>query len=106
VVQVTENELDIHPFVPFNWFFLPEIYGLEHKVPLSQIYSAQIVKKFFWRKVEIDFRTRDGGNESVTLMLKKPEDFLAAIGFSEGPYGQQFIKKDGVVTAKQIDPGI
>ena len=67
VVQVTENELDIHPFVPFNWFFLPEIYGLEHRMPLSQIVSVKIVKKIFWRKVEAEFRTRDGGNEGVSL---------------------------------------
>ena len=84
VVQVTGNELDIHPTVPFNWFFLPEIYGLEHRMLLNQIVSVEIVKKLFWRKVEIEFKTQDGSNEGVSLWLKKPEDFVAALGFPDG----------------------
>ena len=40
VVQVTADELDIHPFPPFNWFFLPEIYALEYRVPWSSVGAA------------------------------------------------------------------
>ncbi len=105
VVQVTDNELDIHPFVPFNWLFLPEIYGLEYRVPLANIVSSKIIKKLFGRKVEIEFRTSEGRIEGVSLWLKNPEDFFATIGHSLGKDGQQFIKRGGVITAKPIGPG-
>lgn len=105
MVQVTEYELDIHPFPPFNLLFLPEIYGLEHRVSLKDIMSAKIAKKLFWRKVELEFKTSEGKVEGVSLWLKNPEEFLDAIGYSLGKDDQQFIKRSGVITAKPIGPG-
>lgn len=40
------------------------------------------LKRLFGRKVEVEFGT-SGGIEGVSLWLKKPEDFLAAIGHSQ-----------------------
>jgi hypothetical protein len=74
-------------------------------MPLSQIVSVKIIKKLFWQKVEVEFRSRDGGNEGVSLWLKKPEDFVAALGFPDGQCGQQFMKSNGVITANPIEPG-
>lgn len=105
VVQVTNTELDIHPFVPFNWFFLPEIYGLEYRIPLNQVLSAVIVKKFLGTRVEVEFITKGRTPEKVSLFLKRPEEFLAAIGHLPGPEAQSFIKRSSVTTAKPIHPG-
>jgi hypothetical protein len=82
VVQVAENELDIHPFVPFNWLFLPEIYGLEFRIPLTRIKAAKIVKKLLWTKVELEFKTSEGENEKISLWLKNPEEFIRAINIT------------------------
>ncbi len=105
VVQVTDNKLDIHPFFPFNLFFLPEIYGLEYEISLINILSARLVKKMFTRSIEVEFRTNDGDNETITLQLKHPEDFLAAIGFSETKTTQLFVSIGDVKKSKPINPG-
>jgi len=79
VVQVTETELDIHPFPPFNWLFLPEIYGLEYRVPLTNVRSAELRKRFFRSCVDVVLQT-DDGETKVSLYLAHPDEFLAAIG--------------------------
>lgn len=97
VVQVTDDVLDIHPFVPFNWLFLPEVLGIEHRVPLSGVASARpvaserafthtIFRKFVKRRgVEMELVTGEGGREKVSLWLKEPERFLAALGVPPSP---------------------
>jgi hypothetical protein len=80
VVQVTDDELDIHPFPPFNWLFLPEIYGLEYRVPLSSVRSAEVRKGFFRTAVDVVVTTPERGDEKVTLYLAYPKEFLTALG--------------------------
>jgi hypothetical protein len=79
VVQVTDRELDIHPFPPFNWFFMPEIYGLEHRVALTDVRSAEVRKRIVRHSVDITIRT-DRGDEKLTLFLSDPEGFVRALG--------------------------
>ena len=79
MVQVTDTELDIHPFPPFNWMFLPEIYYLEHRVPLTDVRSAVLRKGLVRKYVDIVVHT-GGGDVKVTLQLAHPDDFLAALG--------------------------
>ena len=79
VVQVTDEELDIHPHFPFNLLFLPEICGLEYRIPLNRIVATNIVKKFLFKKVELAFTTTEGSSEEVSLSVKRPEDFLSAL---------------------------
>ncbi len=105
VVQVSDDELYIHPHVPFNWLFLPEIYGLEYKVPLHKIITARVLKKWYGRRVELEFRTSGGRIEKVTLSLGDPDGFVAAVGHSEVIDGQKFVKSSGVITSKPIEPG-
>jgi hypothetical protein len=80
VVQVTADELDIHLQPPFNWFFMPEIYGLEYRVPLSSVRSAELRKGLFRTAVDVVMTTQERGDEKVTLYLAHPEDFLNALG--------------------------
>jgi len=81
VVQVTETELDIHPFPPFNWLFLPEIYGLEYRVPLTNVRSAELRKRFFRSSVDVVLRA-DEGETKVSLFLAYPDEFLKALGMT------------------------
>ncbi len=97
VVQVSDDVLDIHPFVPFNWLFLPEILGVEHRVPLTGVSSARpvaderapartIFRKFVKRRgVEVELVSGEGAREKVSLWLKEPEKFLAALGVPPEP---------------------
>jgi len=80
VVQVTDTELDIHPLPPFNWMFLPEICGLEYRIPLTDVRSAVLRKRLFGRSVDVELRTADGDDVTVSLNLAHPHDFLAALG--------------------------
>jgi len=79
VVQITDQELDIHTHVPFNWFFLPEIYDLEFRVPIERILSAKQLRKFFAVCVEIEFTTLDGNGHKVSLWLRRPDEFLETL---------------------------
>lgn len=97
VVQVTDDVLDIHPFVPFNWLFLPEILGIEYRVPLSgvasvrpvvreRVFTHTVFRKFVKRwGVEVELVTGKGAREKVILWLKEPERFLAALGVPPSP---------------------
>jgi hypothetical protein len=92
VVQVTDAGLDIHPFVPFNWMFLPEILGIEHRVPLKDVLSVTplpddrtldftVLRKFVKRRgVEVEILSPAGERETVRLWLKRRDGFLAALG--------------------------
>ncbi len=97
VVQVTAAELDIHPFVPFNWMFFPEILGIEYRVPLKDVVSVEtvpveqsfkytILRKFVKRHgVVVEIAAADGAREKVSLWLKRREGFLAALGIPPAP---------------------
>jgi hypothetical protein len=79
VVQLTEQELDIHPFVPFNWCFLPEIYDLEFRVAIERIRSVTRRKNLFAQSLQIEFTTADEKRHSVSLVLRREEHFLEAL---------------------------
>ena len=81
VVQLTDQELDIHPFVPFNWLFLPEIYDLEFRVPIRNVLSVELKNKFFAECIDIEFTTSEGSRKKVSLWLRHPENFLGKFMF-------------------------
>ena len=85
VVQVTEMELDIHLFPPFNWLFMPELFGLEYRAPLTSVRSAELRKKFFRSYVDVVLRT-DDGETKVSLLLARPDEFLAALGITSSSH--------------------
>jgi len=93
VVAVVDRRLVIRPRFPFNLLFMPEIYGLEHEVPLDQITSIQPHGD---RSGRVDLQFSDSTavmmtmmtmavtttNElhHVTLYLRDPDRFVAALG--------------------------
>jgi hypothetical protein len=80
LVAVTPDALIIQPRFPFNLMFLPEIYGLEYRIPGLNIRAVEKKGRIFGKGVEIQFIDGGGGEKSVRLYLKRTDDFLAAIG--------------------------
>jgi hypothetical protein len=79
LVAVTPDFLIIQPRFPFNLMFLPEIYGLEYRIPGLNIRTVEKKGRIFGKGVEIQFIDVGGGEKSVRLYLKRTDDFLAAI---------------------------
>lgn len=76
IVAVTGRELVVTPFFPFNLLFLPEIYGLEIRTPLSRIRKVEEHRWFFRDSVVVEF---DDG-QSMRLILRDPAAFKRALG--------------------------
>lgn len=76
IVAVTNRELVITPFFPFNLLFLPEIYGLEIRTPVSSVRSVEARPWFFRDSLIVGFE--DGS--SVRLILRDPDEFRRALG--------------------------
>lgn len=74
-VAVTRNELLVAPHFPFTLMFLPEVWGLEHRVPLSRVKSVASRHGLFGPDVEVVFEDGSG----LVLRLRKPDDFLRAM---------------------------
>lgn len=60
--------------------FLPEIYGLEYRIPGLNIRTVEKKGRIFGKGVEMQFIDVGGGEKSVRLYLKRTDDFLAAVG--------------------------
>lgn len=75
LVAVTDHELIVTPFFPFNLLFLPEIYGLEIHAPLARVRTIEDRRRFFRRSLIVDL----GDGQRFGLILHKPDAFLAAM---------------------------
>jgi len=75
LVAVTDREIVITPFFPFNLMFLPEIYGLEIRTSLSQIRRVEERRWFFRDSIIVDM----GNGQRFGLILRDPEAFKAAL---------------------------
>jgi hypothetical protein len=80
-VQVSATELRIHPHFPFTLGFMPELYGLDHVIPLHTLRSATIVSGHRAKAVEVRYVTAAGADDVVLLLLRGAEAFIhAALG--------------------------
>jgi hypothetical protein len=80
LVAVRKGKLIITPQFPFNLMFLPEIYGLDIKEPVSTVASVKPVSSLFQRALRIEFT--DGGPAPVEVVLHDERGFEQAIGSS------------------------
>jgi len=87
LVAVVPDALIVQPRFPFNLMFLPEIYGLEYRIPGPNIRAVEKKGKIFGKGVEVEFIDANVGEKSVRLYLKKTDEFLAAIGKVSGNVG-------------------
>lgn len=74
LVAVTDRELIVTPFFPFNLMFLPEMLGLEVRAPLTRIRTIKDRRRFFQRVLIVDL----GDGQRIGLALRDPDAFLAA----------------------------
>jgi hypothetical protein len=78
-VQVTANELRIHPHFPFTLGFMPELYDLDHVIPLTRVRAATILGGNAAKLVEVTYQAANGKEAIVHLLLRKGEAFVAAV---------------------------
>ena len=77
LVAVTDTELIVAPFFPFNLMFLGQIYGLEFRAPRSSIRSAEKKQGRFSTTILITF---EGDYPApFELRLRKADAFLHAL---------------------------
>ena len=74
IVAVTPDALVVSPKFPFNLMFLPEVYGLEHNVPLSKIGHIDEQRA---RASNVMIWLNDG--QKLGLKLRDPSGFVAAL---------------------------
>ena len=78
-VQVTTTELRIHPHFPFTLGFMPEIYDLDHAIPLAKIRSTTILSDGRAKAVEVRYTRRNGNDETAQLLLRNADAFVNAV---------------------------
>jgi hypothetical protein len=59
--------------------FLPEIYGLEEEIPLTNIRSVEIKKLLFFKRIIVTFHDINREEHSMTLFLRKLSDFMSSL---------------------------
>jgi hypothetical protein len=78
MVYVQHNELIVTPKFPFTLMFLPDIYGLEMRVPLSAITSVTPTRFLFGRALRITFI--ESGPPPLELRLRDEDGFMRHLG--------------------------
>ena len=78
-VQVACGELRVHPHFPFTLGFMPELYGLDHVVPLGSIRSAVILGGNYAKAVEVRYSLSTGQEAVLQLLLRNAEGFIHAV---------------------------
>ena len=82
VVTATKSEIDVRPSFPFNLMFLPEIYDLQHRIPVQQIRNIERVKHMIGKdSIKIDFIEIGGGLKTIELYLGNADKFMESIGW-------------------------
>jgi len=79
LVGVTHDELIVAPRFPFTLMFLPEIYGLEYRLPRRSV-RAELRKGVLHDYVRLSLDTDP--SRGFELRLDDPERFLAALASS------------------------
>ena len=79
LVIVTDQAIAVTPIFPFNLMFLPEVWGLEHLVPLDRITAVVPTTHWYGNRVELEFDSDDGGRKRFALILRMQSAFLAAL---------------------------
>jgi hypothetical protein len=80
LVGVTADELVIAPWFPFDLFFLPEIYDLEHYVPRHDVLALRSEAGLIRASTVVTLRLADGGEREIALRLRDGQAFARALG--------------------------
>jgi len=74
-VILSDNQLIITPFFPFNLMLMPEFLDLEHYIIYDDILE---IRKGFMNSLNILFRI-NGESREISLRLKQKEQFLSIL---------------------------
>ena len=77
MIAITPQELIVTPRFPFNLMFLPEIYGLEARMPRSQVKVENSYSGILKRGVIVTVGGADPAR--IELMPRNKAGFLAAL---------------------------
>lgn len=83
-VQVDREFLRVHPHFPITLGFVPEVYGMDQVVPLKTISSAAILGGKHAQAVDVRYRTPNGEEQTLVLLLRNAEGFIEAVLGSRG----------------------
>lgn len=78
MVYVQGNELVVAPKFPFTLFFLPEIYGLDVRVPLASIIAVERASSLIGRCLRITFA--ENGPPPMELKLRDENGLIRLLG--------------------------
>lgn len=79
-IRVDAASIRIHPHFPFTLGFVPEVYGMDHLVPLSAVRTARILGGAYSKAVEVNYVLPNGQAHVLQLLLKNAEGFIRAVG--------------------------
>lgn len=77
LVAVTPKKLLVTPLFPFNLIFLPEIYGLEHAVDITNIREAVVRRSLLGQSVTVAYA--EPKVQRIELRLRRHDEFLQAL---------------------------
>jgi hypothetical protein len=75
IVAVTRETLIVVPRFPFNLMFIPEIYGLEHVIPVASVREVKVSDSRWRNNISIVF----GVDGKLGLKVRDPEALAAAL---------------------------
>jgi len=78
-VGVRQEELFVQPHFPFTLGFIPEIYHLEHMIPLTRIIKVTPERSLFRNMLRVDYSDPEGRQQTLELGLRHPDGFLSAV---------------------------
>jgi hypothetical protein len=79
LVTLSDTELYISPQFPFNLMFLPEIYGLEVRIPYNRLRNCEAIDRWYGKSVRLEFIRSNGSDSTFRLILRKRQEFLATL---------------------------
>lgn len=79
VVRVLKDGVLIEPIAIFKWIMPIGFNDLEHYVAKSSITRVEPATSFGRSSLRLEFRGKDGAARTLELILRKPQDFLAAL---------------------------
>jgi len=69
----------VEPHFPFTLLFLPEIFGMEYRIPGRNILAIEDRPSLLTRGVQIYFRHATGDEESFVLVVQAADHFKQAV---------------------------
>jgi hypothetical protein len=84
-IVVTQEYLMVGPHFPFMLLFLPEVFGMEYRIPGRNILAIEDRAALLPQGVQIRFRHATGDEESFVMVVQAEDRFRQAVAALRGP---------------------